>query len=95
MFNPGWDAAVKTASQDLSPAGTMAVVDFHDSASKGFKHWMGLNHVRLDAHLLPRLEDLFFSSEGTVRPVCGGLWSFFLLYGQRCQDPKMRPRSNG
>jgi S-adenosylmethionine-diacylgycerolhomoserine-N-methlytransferase len=81
MFNPGWDAAVKTASQDLSPAGTMAVVDFHDSASKGFKHWMGLNHVRLDAHLLPRLKDLFFSSEWTVRPVCG-LWSFFLFMGR-------------
>lgn len=82
MFNPGWDAAFKTASQDLSSGGSMAVVDFHDSASKGFKQWMGLNHVRLDAHLLPRLEDLFLSSEWTVCQAFGSLWSFFLFMGR-------------
>jgi S-adenosylmethionine-diacylgycerolhomoserine-N-methlytransferase len=82
MFNPGWDAALKTAVRDLSPEGAIAVVDFHDSPSKGFKKWMGLNHVCLDAHLLPRLEDLFLSGEWTVRPVYGGLWSFFLFMGR-------------
>ena len=83
MFNPGWDAALKTASHDLSPGGVIAVVDFHDSASKMFKQWMGLNHVRLDSHLLPRLEDLLSSWECTVRPACCGLWSYFLFVGRR------------
>jgi S-adenosylmethionine-diacylgycerolhomoserine-N-methlytransferase len=85
MFNPGWDAALKTAIRDLSPKGAIAVVDFHDSASPGFKRWMGLNHVRLDGHLLPRLEDLFLSGEWRVRPVYGGLWSFFLFLGREPQ----------
>jgi S-adenosylmethionine-diacylgycerolhomoserine-N-methlytransferase len=82
MFNPGWDAALKTASQDLSPTGSIAVVDFHDSASKGFKQWMGLNHVRLDSHLLPSLRNLYPSGEWLVLPVCGGLWSYFLFVGR-------------
>ena len=82
MFNPGWDTALKNACQDLSPGGVIAVVDFHDSASKGFKQWMGLNHVHFDAHLLPHLEDLFPSWEGTVRPACCGLWSFFFFIGR-------------
>jgi S-adenosylmethionine-diacylgycerolhomoserine-N-methlytransferase len=82
MFNPGWEAALKTASRDLSPGGSIAVVDFHASDSKGFKHWMGLNHVRLDAHLLPHLEDLFLSGEWTVRPAFGGLWEYFLFLGK-------------
>ena len=82
MFNPGWDKALTTAGQDLSPEGAIAVVDFHDSSSRRFKQWMGFNHVRLDSHLLPRLEDLFLAGEWSVRPVCGGLWSFFLFLGQ-------------
>ncbi|MDD2900984.1 MAG: class I SAM-dependent methyltransferase [Syntrophales bacterium] len=82
MFNPGWEAALLTAGQDLAPEGYIAVGDFHDSASKRFKQWMGLNHVRLDSHLLPRLEDLFLSGEWSVRPVYGGLWSFFLFLGR-------------
>ena len=45
MFNPGWEAALRTASQDLSPGGAIAVVDFHDSPSKRFKRWMGFNHA--------------------------------------------------
>lgn len=82
MFNPGWDAALKTASQDLSPGGVIAIVDFHDSASKTFKQWMGLNHVRLNSHLLPRLEDLFLSREWIVRPTCCGLWSILFFIGR-------------
>jgi S-adenosylmethionine-diacylgycerolhomoserine-N-methlytransferase len=83
MFNPGWDAALQAASHDLSPGGAIAVVDFHDSSSKTFKQWMGVNHVRLDSHLMPRLENLFPSWECTVRPVCCGLWSYFLFVGKR------------
>lgn len=82
MFNPGWEAALLTASQDLSPGGTIAIVDFHDSPSERFKRWMGFNHVRLDSHLLPRLRKLFPSDEWSVPSVFGGLWSYFLFVGR-------------
>ena len=82
MFNPGWEAALLTASQDLSPGGTIAIVDFHDSPSQRFKRWMGFNHVRLDAHLLPCLRDLFPSGEWSVPSAFGGLWSYFLFIGR-------------
>lgn len=83
MFNPGWEAALETAGRDLAPQGLIAVVDFHASVSKGFKQWMGLNHVRLDSHLLPRLSELFSSRETTIRPAFGGLWSYFLFVGEK------------
>lgn len=86
MFNPGWETALEAAGQDLSPGGAMAVVDFHDSASPGFKKWMGLNHVRLDSHLLPRLEDLFPTGEWTVRPTSWGLWSIFFYIGRKAKS---------
>ena len=86
MFNPGWEAALLTASQDLAPEGTIAVVDFHSSPSQRFKRWMGFNHVRLDSHLLPHLRDLFLSGEWTVRPAWGGLWSYFLFIGKDAKN---------
>jgi S-adenosylmethionine-diacylgycerolhomoserine-N-methlytransferase len=82
MFNPGWEAALLTASQDLSPGGAIAVVDFHDSPFQSFKRWMGFNHVRLDSHLLPRLRKLFSSDEWSVPSAFCGLWSYFLFVGR-------------
>ena len=82
MFNPGWEQALKAATADLTPQGAIAVVDFHDSAFKTFKKWMGLNHVRLDGHLLPHLSLQFPSQRGAVRPVYGGLWSYFYFLGR-------------
>ena len=83
MFNPGWEAAILTASQELSPGSLIAVVDFHDSPLQSFKRWMGFNHVRLDSHLLPRLLELFPSGECSVHSAFGGLWSYFLFIGRR------------
>ena len=82
MFNPGWETALLCASQDLSPGGAIAIVDFHDSPSKRFKRWMGFNHVRLDSHLLPCLRDLFPSGKWSVPSAFGGLWSYFLFIGR-------------
>jgi S-adenosylmethionine-diacylgycerolhomoserine-N-methlytransferase len=79
MFNPGWEQALAAARADLSPGGTLAVVDFHDSPFPAFKRWMGLNHVRLEGHLLPGLEQWFPGGRGTVRQAYGGLWSYFFF----------------
>ena len=82
MFNPGWDLALETAIRDLSTTGMMAVVDFHDSPSANFKHWMGLHHVCLNSHVLPRLRNSFNSGEWAVREAYGGLWSYFFFLGR-------------
>ena len=82
MFGPGCEAALSSAGLDLAPHGAIAVVDFHDSVSQGFKKWMGLNHVRLDGHLLPGLRSRFPSHKWAVRPAYGGIWSYFFFLGQ-------------
>jgi S-adenosylmethionine-diacylgycerolhomoserine-N-methlytransferase len=82
MFNPGWDEALAAASRDLVPGGAIAVVDFYDSGLPLFKRWMGLNHVRLDGHLLPGLKNRFPSHQATIRPAFGGIWSYFRFSGR-------------
>jgi S-adenosylmethionine-diacylgycerolhomoserine-N-methlytransferase len=82
MFNPGWEQALSAASRDLAPGGAIAVVDFHDSGFPLFKRWMGLNHVRLDGHLLAGLKSRFPIHEATVRPAYGGVWSYFRFMGR-------------
>jgi S-adenosylmethionine-diacylgycerolhomoserine-N-methlytransferase len=82
MFNPGWEQALSAASRDLAPGGAIAVVDFHDSGFPLFKRWMGLNHVRLDGHLLAGLKSRFPIHKATVRPAYGGVWSYFRFMGR-------------
>jgi S-adenosylmethionine-diacylgycerolhomoserine-N-methlytransferase len=82
MFNPGWEVALNAAKQDLGPGGAIAVVDFCDSPLKAFKRWMGVNHVRLDGHLLPCLTHLFPVHTQSVNSVYGGLWNYFIFLGQ-------------
>lgn len=88
MFNPGWELAVTAARQDLSPHGTIAVVDFYDSPFQAFKKWMGVNHVRLDGHLVPHLVSLFSTHTWVMNPVYGGLWSYFVFLGQNTAPAK-------
>jgi S-adenosylmethionine-diacylgycerolhomoserine-N-methlytransferase len=83
MFNPGWEQALAVASRDLAPGGAIAVVDFHDSVFPLFKRWMGLNHVRLDGHLLPGLKSRFLIHEAVIRPAYGGAWSYFRFLGRK------------
>ncbi len=83
MFNPGWEEALEAAHNDLAKGGAIAVVDFHDSRSRMFKRWMGLNHVRLDGHLLPGLKSRFPNHQTTIRPAFGGIWSYFRFIGRK------------
>jgi len=82
MFNPGWEEALAAAGRDLAKGGAIAVVDFHDSGSLLFKRWMGLNHVRLDGHLLPGLKSRFPVHQATMRPAFSGIWSYFRFIGR-------------
>jgi S-adenosylmethionine-diacylgycerolhomoserine-N-methlytransferase len=81
MVNPNWENLIQQAKQDLAEGGMIAVVDFHDSPWAWFKKWMGLNHVRMDAHLLPFLEAHFKTVKLEKRKAYGGLWQYFVFIG--------------
>ncbi len=83
MFNPGWEAAIADAYTDLYLDGTIAVVDFHTTTFPPFAQWMGVNHVRMDGHLLPCLKERFSPLACEVAPAYGGLWHYLLFLGQK------------
>ncbi len=82
MMNPGWEQALAAAKELLPPGGRIAVVDFGGSRWTWFRRWMGRNHVRLDDHLLPRLQGGFRTEAVRVAQAYGGLWRYFLFLGR-------------
>jgi S-adenosylmethionine-diacylgycerolhomoserine-N-methlytransferase len=82
MVNPGWEALLLQAKADLTEGGYIAVVDFHQSRFPLFKKWMGKNHVRMDAHLLPFLKDNFTTVKYEIRRAYFGLWHYTLYLGK-------------
>ena len=68
---------------DLRPGGLIAIVDFHDSPFAWFRRWMGVNHVRLDGHLLPRLRQRFEASHLETPRAYGGFWRYAIFVGRR------------
>ncbi len=83
MINPGWEDALQRASDDLGEGGLIAVVDFHDTPFGIFRRWMGVNHVRMEKHLLPALEARFTTVHKEIRKAYGGLWSYMLFVGRK------------
>jgi S-adenosylmethionine-diacylgycerolhomoserine-N-methlytransferase len=83
MFNPGWDAAISAAIDDLNDGGTLAVVDFHRTPFGAFRRWMGVNHVRMEGHLLPVLEQRSAEPSHEIQRAYGGLWEYVLFSGRK------------
>jgi len=83
MINPGWERAVDAALRDLRPGGRLAVVDFHDTPFAGFRRWMGVNHVRMDGHLLPYLDARCQPVERTLSNAYSGSWRYFMFIGHK------------
>jgi len=83
MINPGWERAVDAALRDLRPGGRLAVVDFHDTPFAGFRRWMGVNHVRMDGHLLPSLDARCQPVERTLSNAYSGSWRYFMFIGHK------------
>lgn len=81
MIDPGWEQTIASAHQDLRPHGLIAVVDFHDSDWPAFRRWMGVNHVRMEGHLLPELRARFQPLDSAVHGAYGGLWRYFHFVG--------------
>jgi S-adenosylmethionine-diacylgycerolhomoserine-N-methlytransferase len=86
MINPQWSELLEQAERDLRPGGFIAVVDFHDSRFPWFKRHMGVNHVRMDGHLLPALRERFEPLLAEVRAAYGGLWLYLLFVGRKKQS---------
>jgi S-adenosylmethionine-diacylgycerolhomoserine-N-methlytransferase len=83
MFNPGWEEAVACAVADLAPGGLFALVDFHDSRFPWFRQWMGVNHVRMEGHLLPGLDDRFETLVAERHSAYGGIWEWVVYVGRK------------
>jgi S-adenosylmethionine-diacylgycerolhomoserine-N-methlytransferase len=83
MFNPGWEQAIDAAHADLAEGGCIAVVDFSHSAFGGFRRWMGVNHVRMEGHLWPRLEQKFVPLLDERLPAYLGVWQYGLFIGRK------------
>ncbi len=83
MFNPGWSEAIEYAHEDLATGGFIAIADFHASPVKPFRQWMGVNHVRMEGHLLPKLETTFTPRLREVKAAYGGLWQYLMFIGEK------------
>jgi S-adenosylmethionine-diacylgycerolhomoserine-N-methlytransferase len=83
MFNPGYDTAITAAYRDLAPGGHIAVVDFHDTPMRAFGSWMGVNHVRMEAQLLPPLRAQFAPVVARVHRAYGGVWRYLMFVGRK------------
>ncbi|MEM7799031.1 MAG: class I SAM-dependent methyltransferase, partial [Chloroflexota bacterium] len=83
MINPGWDTVIESAVQDLEVGGQLAMTDFHDSRFNWYKRWMGTNHVRMDSHLLPKLQSLLKTEVAEVKSAYGFVWEYVVFIGTR------------
>lgn len=82
MINPGFDSVIQDASADIRIGGHFAVVDFYHSPIKLFRKWMGVNHVRMEKHLLPELEKHFETELCERRSAYFGLWKYLIWIGK-------------
>lgn len=83
MINPQWPALIDSALHDLKPGGYLAVVDFEYSRFRWFRWHMGNNHVRMEKHLLPYLNERFQTENKFSKAAYGGIWYYFAYIGRK------------
>ena len=83
MMNPGWYESLQHAHKHLAEGGKIAVVDFMRTSHPAFKKWMGINHVRMDDHLLPVLNKFFEPVHCDVKKAYGGWWEYLIYVGRK------------
>lgn len=81
MINPQWKELLETALKELKPGGYIAVTDFQKSRFGWFKKHMANNHVRMDDHLLPVLENHHDSITNISKAAYLGIWNYFVYVG--------------
>ena len=83
MINPQWKDLIDQAVVDLKPGGVIAATDFHDSQFQWFKNHMGNNHVRMDGHLVPYMEERFETDLKKTPSAYLGVWEYFMYIGKK------------
>jgi len=83
MINPQWQEVILKAKEDLRVGGYIAVTDFHQSRFKWFERHMGNNHVRMNGHLLPFLQQQFSTEFAEERNAYLGVWQFLMYLGKK------------
>lgn len=81
MINPQWKELIEQAYEDMSEGGKILVVDFHNSNLSSFKKHMSNHHVRMDGHILKKLEKTFKKDYSEVKSAYGGVWEYFIYIG--------------
>lgn len=83
MINPQWESLIAKAYEDLKIGGKIMVADFHDSPLAFFKQHMSHHHVRMDAHILPVLQQQFKTVHADVKAAYLGFWQYFMFVGEK------------
>lgn len=83
MINPQWQDLLEEAYRDLPEGGIIAVADFHRSQFNWFKNHMANHHVRMDAHLLPVLQEQFTPLTEDVENAYLGVWEYLVYVGKK------------
>lgn len=83
MINPQWPELIQQAKNDLKPGGFIAVTDFHHSPFLWFRQHMAANHVRMEGHLLPVLEEHFQPVVAEVKAAYNGIWQYLVFVGRK------------
>lgn len=83
MINPQYAELIEQAKRDLKKGGVVAVVDFHDTPSKLYRDYMVLNHVKMEGHLLPVLEENFTTETKEIGKGYLGVWRYLVYLGRK------------
>lgn len=83
MINPQWESLIQQAANDLAIGGVIGITDFYDSPFTWFKQHMGNNHVRMDGHLNPVLQQYFQTEHEHIHKAYGGVWQYFTYVGRK------------
>lgn len=82
MMGPAVEPISKQIHNDLKSNGYIAIVDFHTSPYRWFRHWMAMNHVDFYGHSLPLLKQYFKAITCDTHPAYFGLWSYYQFIGK-------------
>ncbi|WP_026998977.1 class I SAM-dependent methyltransferase [Eisenibacter elegans] len=83
MINPQWSELIDQARLDLKPGGVIVVSDFHDTPVGLYKRFMRANHVRLDGHLVPYLQQRFEPVYTKIKKGYLGVWQYMMFIGRK------------
>ncbi len=83
MINPQWSALIECAHGDLKEDGIIAVTDFEYSRFGWFSRHMANHHVRMEKHLVPKLEQHFKVDLQQSKAAYGGVWNYLFFVGKK------------